>query len=70
MRNTYYNKLKYNLYIDYWYQNKTIKKLFKDYKGDRNFNFRDALQLHKLLNNQWRRQENAIYDDWLQESSI
>ncbi len=57
MRNTYHNKLKYNLYMDYWYQNKTIEQLFEQYNGDRNFNFKDAKQLHDLLNNQWRQQE-------------
>ncbi len=57
MRNTYHNKLKYNLYMDYWYQNKTVEQLYEQYSKDENFNFRDKLQLHRLLNNEWRDQE-------------
>ncbi len=57
MRNTYHNKLKYNLYMDYWYRNKTVEQLFEQYSKEPNFNFRDKLQLHGLLNNEWRNQE-------------
>ncbi len=57
MRNNYHNKLKYNIYMEYWYQNNSLDFLWTKYKNEGNFNFRDKDQLKSLLHNDWRQQE-------------
>lgn len=56
MKLTKHNELKYNLFMDYKFE-KNIDKLWDEYEQHPSFNFRDKKQLYKLLNVDWKLQE-------------